>query len=183
VSAVVRPMTPADLPFLWEMSAAAAHAPNVAAVQSNPALVRYLDEWGRADDVALIAWAGEPERRAGAIWMRLFPATDPGFGYYDERTPEMGLAVVENCRRAGVGRLLLTHLLGLAAARYPGVTLAVFESNQAAIRLYESMGFMKFGEYPNSRGDVSWKMRVAFDSPGPAVREKTGENRSALHRP
>ena len=57
----------ADVPFLWEMlTYAATMAPggaaSVAEARTDPYLRTYVDGWGRADDLGLIARAGD---RAG----------------------------------------------------------------------------------------------------------------------
>lgn len=168
MTVTVSPLRSEDLPFLWEMCAVAAYVPEVTA-QSAPGLARYVNDWGRPDDTAFTAWDADSGARAGVIWMRLFPSSDPGYGYYDEHTPEMGLGVAEAYRGGGVGRQLLMALVDAARGRYPGITLSVFEWNHAAIRLYQSAGFAKFAEYPNSQGDSSWRMRVAFGPPSTAT--------------
>lgn len=57
-----------------------------------------------------------------------------------------GVAVAEDARGCGVGRMLVAAALALAAAR--GIRDAVLEvrvSNAAAIRLYEEQGFVRQG--------------------------------------
>jgi len=55
----------------------------------------------------------------------------------------LNLAVAPEARRQGVGRELLTNLL----SRHPGeFFLEVRESNQAALRFYEFLGFRKITE-------------------------------------
>lgn len=49
-------------------------------------------------------------------------------------------------RRAGIGRVLMTHLMDVARARQSAlVTLEVRRSNGAAIALYEAFGFATVG--------------------------------------
>ncbi len=158
----LRPLTADEIDFLWDMCAAAAQVPDAATAQSNPGLARYIAGWGRPHDLALVAIDDNTHQRAGAIWIRRFSADDPGYGYFDEHTPELGLGVVEAFRGAGVGRRLLNGLIELAKTRYPGLTLSVFDWNHAAVRLYQSAGFTTFAEYPNSGGTLSLKMRIEF---------------------
>jgi GNAT superfamily N-acetyltransferase len=47
----------------------------------------------------------------GAAWLRFFPASDPGYGFVDERTPELSVAVLATYRRKGIGSLLIDRLL------------------------------------------------------------------------
>ena len=105
---------------------------------------RYADRWGRPGDMAVIALEGATP--VGAAWFRLYRRSEPGYGFVDEATPELSLAVVPSRRRGGVGKALLTALLGKArAAGYPAISLSVERSNPA-IGLYERFGFRKVAE-------------------------------------
>jgi ribosomal protein S18 acetylase RimI-like enzyme len=103
-------------------------------------ILRYITDWGRGGDCALIAEvAGRP---VGAAWYRLFPENAPGYGFVDTDTPELSIAVVPGERRRGVGRALLERLLTAAAEQgFAAVSLSVARSNLAARHLYESCGF------------------------------------------
>lgn len=58
----------------------------------------------------------------------------------------LNLAVDPQCRRQGLGRFLLTHLLTVAGAAHSTIVLLeVRRSNKAAIRLYQSAGFRHIG--------------------------------------
>ena len=100
---------------------------------------RYVYNWGRPGDAGVIALdEGFP---VGAAWYRLFTDDQPGYGFIDERTPELAIAVVPSRRGRGIGAELLEALL--ARAREDGhasLTLAVDRGNPA-IRLYERFGF------------------------------------------
>jgi ribosomal protein S18 acetylase RimI-like enzyme len=107
-------------------------------------LARYLDNWGRAGDVALIA--AEGPNRVGAAWFRLFTAEDPGYAYVDEQTPELTISIVPSRRRHGVGRGLLDALIERAKADgYAAVSLSV-EQGSPAIAFYERNGFERAAE-------------------------------------
>lgn len=56
----------------------------------------------------------------------------------------LNLAVAPDARRTGLARALLTHVLATPGDWY----LEVRASNTAAIRLYESTGFLAFGTRP-----------------------------------
>jgi ribosomal protein S18 acetylase RimI-like enzyme len=82
----------------------------------------------------------------GAAWYRLFGSQEPGYGFVDEETPELTIAIVPSRRGRGLGRDLLEALL--AHAREDGfaqISLSV-ERDNPAIRLYEQHGFAKAGE-------------------------------------
>lgn len=66
----------------------------------------------------------------------------------------MGMSVAADRQGAGVGRVLLTHLVGSArAAGYARLELEVYADNPRAVRLYERLGF---GLEATKRHDV-WR--------------------------
>jgi ribosomal protein S18 acetylase RimI-like enzyme len=102
--------------------------------------MRYVRAWGRPGDTAVIAL--EDGFPVGAAWYRVFPASEPGYGYIDDRTPELAIAVVPSKRGHGIGDALLRALLENARqAGYPSLSLSVDSQNAGAIRLYERHGF------------------------------------------
>ena len=81
---------------------------------------------------------GEP---IGAAWYRLFPRSDPGFGYVGTRVPELIIGVRPIWRAHGVGRTLLQALTQEArSAGYARLSLSV-ERGNFAVTLYRSEGF------------------------------------------
>ena len=104
----------------------------------------YVKAWGRVGDTAMIALLdGFP---VGAAWFRLFKASAPGYGFVDEQTPELAVAVVPNARGKGVGSALLTSLLEQGrAGGYSTLSLRVDRHNEGAIALYEQYGFGQVG--------------------------------------
>lgn len=61
-----------------------------------------------------------------------------------------GVYVEPRARRSGLGRLLLDHVLAHARTRVQQVHLAVTAGNTASIRLYESLGFIRYGTEPRA---------------------------------
>jgi ribosomal protein S18 acetylase RimI-like enzyme len=107
-------------------------------------LERYVAGWGRRGDTALVAI--DEFQPVGAAWYRLFEADEPGYGFVDEETPELTIAIVPSKRGRGLGEELLGSLLD--AARKDGfarISLSV-EPDNPAIHLYEHHGFAKVGE-------------------------------------
>jgi ribosomal protein S18 acetylase RimI-like enzyme len=142
----VRPATADDLPFLWDMLfEAAAVSPSMKALGKEAALAqpanqKYLAEWGRAEDAAVVAIdaAGLP---CGAAWYRLFPETEPGYGFVAPNIPELSIAVSAEARGQGVGTLLLAALLATARShQFDRMSLSVDRENPART-LYERLGF------------------------------------------
>jgi ribosomal protein S18 acetylase RimI-like enzyme len=122
--------------------------------------MRYVRAWGRPGDTAVVALdEGFP---VGAAWFRVFTPDDPGYGFVDERTPELAIAVVPSRRGQGIGDALLTDLLERArAAGYAALSLSVDAVNAGAIRLYEKHGFERVEDDGDS---VTMVARLA--SPG-----------------
>ncbi len=111
-------------------------------------VARYVKGWGRPGDVALIAVdEGFP---VGAAWYRLFRREQPGYGFVDEETPELAIAVVPNRRGRGIGEALLEALCERARDEGHGaLSLSVESGNTALLDFYEKHGFTRV------RGDGS----------------------------
>lgn len=107
-------------------------------------VTRYVEGWGRPGDRAVVVIEGfQP---VGAAWYRLFTAAQPGYGFVDEQTPELTIAVVPSRRGRGYGDELLTALLAQAAQdSFTTVSLSV-EPDNPALTLYERHGFGRVGE-------------------------------------
>jgi ribosomal protein S18 acetylase RimI-like enzyme len=121
-----------------------AYAWRVNAFEADIPLTRYVDNWGRPGDVAVIAH--DTGNRVGAAWLRRFKASEPGYGFVDEATPELSIAVVPSQRSRGLGRELIEALLDDAReAGYAQVSLSV-ENDSPAVGFYERYGFTVVGE-------------------------------------
>ena len=131
-----------DIPFLRDMLRHAYYARW--GDEADVPLERYVAGWGRPGDTAFVAIDGfQP---VGAAWYRLFEQEEPGYGFVDERTPELTIAIVPSRRGKGLGRDLLAKLIERARAEgYEQLSLSV-EPDNPAIRLYEETGFEKVGE-------------------------------------
>ena len=96
----------------------------------------YVKGWGRPGDTALIAVDdGFP---VGAAWYRLFRRDQPGYGFVDEETPELAIAVVPSRRGRGIGDALLKELYARAKAEgHKAVSLAAERDNEPLVAYYE----------------------------------------------
>jgi GNAT superfamily N-acetyltransferase len=111
----------------------------VNAFEAEIPLARYVEGWGRAGDLALIAT--ESGHRVGAAWFRMFPEDAPGYGFVGESTPELTIAVVPSRRRHGLGQELLDALLDAARGEgHDAITLSV-EEGSAAVAFYARNDF------------------------------------------
>lgn len=145
-----RSITPADEPFLWEMLYAAIYVPAgrprpARTIVQEPAIAHYVANWGQQPgDEGIMAVDPQSGQPAGAAWLRLFPATDPGWGFVDADTPEVSMALLPDYRGQGIGTALLTALIEQAGGRYRALSLSVDPQNPA-MRLYERLGFRTVG--------------------------------------
>ena len=153
MSVEIRPADAADGPFLAEMLVAAAfwrpEGPEgkVSDVMDQPELAHYVVGWPQPGDCGVIA---EDEHPVGAAWFRFLPASDPGFGFVDAVTPEVGMGVALFRRGQGIGSRLLSSLV--AQSRSDGVatlSLSVERGNYAR-GLYERVGFRAVGSVGGS---------------------------------
>lgn len=146
---VVRRGSPQDLRFLRDMLHHAYYWKERQPDAGPGPVQLYVKAWGREGDTAVIAIAdGFP---VGAAWYRLFPASRPGYGFVDEQTPELAIAVVPSARGKGAGSALLTTLLDRArTAGFRTLSLSVDRYNDVAVALYERHGFTRVVEKDDS---------------------------------
>jgi ribosomal protein S18 acetylase RimI-like enzyme len=122
---------------------------------SEPRLARYLEGWGRPGDTAILAVDLDGGRRLGAAWYRLMTSEEPGYGFIDDQTPELALAVIPDHRGRGVGGALLRELREAATSQgYSTLSLGV-EKGNPALGLYERNGFVRLFETEDA-----WTMRA-----------------------
>jgi GNAT superfamily N-acetyltransferase len=145
VSFDVRAARQSDGAFLGDMVVEAANWRPGGALSRHEVITsaeyqRYLIGWMRPGDAGFVALSpvGEP---VGAAWYRLFPRSEPGFGYVGTGVPELIVGVRPIWRAHGIGRMLLHHLADRARADGFGrLSLSVERGNFAAT-LYRSEGF------------------------------------------
>lgn len=156
----IRPATEKDVEFLKTMLYEAARwSPDwprepMEQVLDEPMVRRYHEEWGtRPGDGGVIAELdGEP---AGAAWYRVFSIDEPGYGFVDDKTPELSIAVLPLHRRKGIGHAILHSCLVQAREEgYQAVSLSVAVHNRSRM-MYQAAGFQQVSE----QGD-HWTMVV-----------------------
>jgi len=155
----IRDATAFDSAFLTDMAIEAfSWRPGVkrmsmARFQNDTELARYTRGWPRVGDCGFIAESAAP---VGAAWYRLYPSTEPGFGYLAQDIPELSVAIRRDWRHRGIGRRLLKLLIDAAAkADYCGISLSV-EKENPALALYLSLGFS-----PVRDQDEAWLMLLS----------------------
>ena len=91
----------------------------------------------------------------------------PGYGFVDDSTPELAIAVVPSARGKGVGGMLLEALLArVREAGHHAISLSVDSANAGAIDLYTRHGFEPVGDTGGSLTMLAKLGRVALHAPG-----------------
>lgn len=147
----VRTATAADLPTLttaWHEAAfwrpdQLDRRPDIETALGIAEVRRYLWEPEREGDIAVVATV--EGAGVGGAWARRFPVEEPGYGFVDETTPELGVGVVRGWRGRGIGRALLSALLVEAAEHdYEQLSLSV-EWDNPSRHLYQQLGWRDVG--------------------------------------
>lgn len=123
-------------------------APFDRSILDQPEIAQYVKDWGRPNDSGFVA-VDDRDQPIGAIWLRLFSVEEKGFGYVNDQTPELGMAVLPEYRGQGVGTSLLSRLIEWAEDHYENISLSVASENPAR-RLYERHGFIAIGKHGDS---------------------------------
>ena len=126
-----------DMPFLRDMLRHAYYWRWGDPETADLPLTRYFAGWGRPGDAAAIAI--DVFQPVGAAWYRLFRREAPGYGFVDEQTPELTIAVVPSRRGKGAGKELLEALL--TRAREDGYESVSLSAAKGQTAYYEQFGF------------------------------------------
>ncbi len=106
-------------------------------------LKKYYKDWGRKGDKALIA-VDHQGIFYGAVWCRLFSKENPGYGFVNEHTPELGIAIEKEYRGKGLGTKLMDAMIEeVKNSGFEALSLSVDARNGNAIRLYDKIGFLQ----------------------------------------
>ncbi|MEN3369302.1 MAG: hypothetical protein V7609_1445 [Verrucomicrobiota bacterium] len=135
---VIRPLTSADEPILWEMLYQALRTSQDAPprdIVRQPEYARHVEGWGRSGDSGFVAYDSEhKDELLGAAWFRLSAAEGE-----ETAAPELAFAVKSGHRKRGIGAALLTQLVK-ANPQFNAVSMSA-GANNPAVRLYERFGF------------------------------------------
>ncbi|QIM16682.1 GNAT family N-acetyltransferase [Leucobacter insecticola] len=114
-------------------------------VVKGPTISVYIDDWGREDDLCIVA--DHDGEIVGAAWTRILAGNPRGFGNIDRHTPEFSIAVVPEQRGRGIGAQLIRTVLDQLRDRgYARASLSVQKANPA-LRLYRRLGFTEFADH------------------------------------
>ena len=144
LSYLIRSLRSEDEPFLWEMLYHAIHVSEGQVAPPRdivhlPDLARYVQGWGRSGDQGFLAYRETTGQSLGAVWIRLLIGEGRGYGYVDEDTPELSIAVLPQYRSQGIGTALLGSMVS-SVSGYASISLSVSADNPA-LRLYKRFGF------------------------------------------
>ena len=159
-AALIRPAREEEVDFLTRMLGWAVRWQSDElddGVLDEPEFARYVENWGRPGDTALVAESADGTL-VGAAWYRLFDVEEPGYGFVDAATPEVAIGVEPGHRGAGIGRALLETLAERARGEgFQTLSLAV-EQDNPALRLYEQVGFQRV-----KQGKDDWTLVLLLD--------------------
>jgi len=111
----------------------------------HPDLSKYIDNWGTLpNDLALVAVLND--ELIGAIFGRTFSSHNAGYGFIDENTPEISMAVKGKFRNQGIGSKLIDEISKIYFSKgIKAISLSVDKQNKASF-LYKRKGFFVVGE-------------------------------------
>ena len=145
----IRSASQHDEAFLFDMLYEALFVPPGSepfprSVLDAPEVAHYAAGFGtRAGDVGFVAEAkGHP---IGAAWVRLLQGEDRGYGYIDDDTPELTVAVKRQWRGRGIGTALCCRLVEVV----PRMSLSS-DVRSPAMALYQRLGFEAASQDDNS---------------------------------
>jgi len=142
----ILPLTTADEPFLAEMSYEAIFIPAGGelpprTILDEPGLRKYFAGFGsRPGDIGCKAVDPATEQAVGAAWVRRLTGEAQGYGYVNDETPELSIAIDPVYRGQGLGQQLMSALFSTVAPHYRAISLSVWTENPA-YRLYQRLGF------------------------------------------
>lgn len=149
----IRELKPGEYEFLREMLYEAIYFADKnqklpKSIVFEPQLSKYIENFGQKGDLAFVIVV--ENELVGAIWARHFPESNRGYGFFDEATPELSMAIKENYRNRGFGTRLLKKLLeALKINGFEKVSLSVDKRNRA-LDLYRRIGFETVSEQKTS---------------------------------
>jgi ribosomal protein S18 acetylase RimI-like enzyme len=158
----IRKLKVSELDFLADMLFEAifipkGHAPLPKEIILDKSLSRYIDDWGK-DKFDFVLVKDVDNQPVGAIWGRLLKGENKGFGYVDDRTPELSMAVKQDYRNQGIG----TELIEAIASEYQNIGVqylsqSVDKANNAS-KLYKRLGYDIVEET-----ETSWTMKKRIE--------------------
>lgn len=118
-------------------------------ILDKPEIAKYINNWGMLkEDVGYKAI--KDGQVIGVVWGRIFKLPNTGYGFVDEETPEITVAVNPEFRRQGIGARLMKAIedeyksIGIKA-----ISLSVDNRNDAK-KLYEKLDYVELRSEENA---------------------------------
>lgn len=145
----IREIRPDEYAFLREMLYEAIYFPDESekpprSIIDEPHLAKYIDGFGRAGDLAFVLL--KDNELSGAIWVRQFSAVEKSYGFVDEATPELSMAIGKDLRGRGFGTQLIGKICGILKSKGVGKLSLSVDKQNPAVNLYKRSGFEIIGE-------------------------------------
>lgn len=140
---IIREIKPIEYPFLNEMLYQAIFVADKKIILpreiiEQPDLRKYIQDFGKVGDYCFVA--EQKGKLIGAIWIRFIN----GYGFVDNETPELSMAVLKEHRGKGIGNQLLIAMIDwLTNNRLKRVSLSIDRDN-FAYGLYKKHGFVDY---------------------------------------
>ena len=140
-----------------------------------PELQVYLTDFGKKEDVGLVAEAGS--KVVGAVWVRIMN----DYGHIDDMTPSFAISLYKEYRGIGIGTALMKEMLCILKQRgYKQISLAVQKANYA-VEMYKKVGFVISIVIIESHAQVVWKATRENQSIAGNARLKIAWQSGRLH--
>jgi ribosomal protein S18 acetylase RimI-like enzyme len=117
-------------------------------IVEKPELRKYYNDWGKTGDLGYVAYT--EDCTVAAVWIRLLKGELKGYGYVDDNTPELSIAVLPEFRNQGIGSDLLNMIINEAGSTFRNISLSVTKDNPAR-HLYERSGFVEISDNVNDK--------------------------------
>lgn len=150
---IIREIQPYEYPLMKEFIYEAVYQPDPNNPYPKeliyyPEIRIYWDDWNtKKDDYCLISLIDD--KPIGAVWIRTFHGVLKGYGYIDENTPELSIAIFPEYRNKGIGTNLMNQMIRLMITKgFKKVSLSITKGNKA-IHLYNRLGFKVVNESEN----------------------------------
>lgn len=146
---LIRKIQPHELGILEDMLYEAIFQPdenNLLAkeVIKQPEIGVYIDQWGKPDDLCLVA--DVDGKIIGAVWTRILAGKIRGHGNIDDQTPESAISLFKEYRNKGIGTVLMKKMIEqLKELGYKQTSLSVAKDNYA-LKMYKNVGFKIIAE-------------------------------------
>lgn len=128
-------------------------------VLNNPKVEAYYADWGKTDDVGIIAYI--EGKAVGLIQLRIKESITEEYSGY----PELAISVLPQYQGMGLGMQMYNKLLSKGKHKYPGIRLGVHPKNNMAIKLYKKLNFNFYAHPEGFYPQMVIKFNKSADKP------------------